>query len=451
MVPTGGIIRRKGFRRLAELPGEGRIIPFIIDRENSYLLFLTPEVKDGDTVLTPARIRIYSQDGELKSTVNDSVETPLYKAMAEINEVQYAQNFDVMVLVHENYYPILISLDNDAVSIGKFEISTVVEIVASEKINKGDFFEKDSQYELSGYLVSMNNYPKSVLFLNGRIVFGGTRNDEQRLFFSKVGNIHSFSTYKKYVTETREYADVVGTINLNTNTITISEPYEASKFKNKITDYYIDSGYFPEGTKASGMNGLSIYLSNDTTGVNFSDDIKQSVFEWMQQVNAGDSSWKGNYEVIDPHTTWRINEAYARYKIGKFLFSYDVGGNLTQIWSDEVFTIEQGEVKKCIESIDYLYNYVLERLQRKEYLNGGQFQLFISAFYGYIQGTSIGDAFCFIQTGKKAIVEYYIPQQDNNFWTLPHLIDRKISMDYKQEGAEDEQKGYGTAKLLKRV
>jgi hypothetical protein len=35
--------------------------------------------------------------------------------------------------------------------------------------------------------------------------------------------------------------------------------------------------------------------------------------------------------------------------------------------------------------------------------------------------------------------------------TLPHLIDRKISMDYKEEGAEDEQKGYGTAKLLKRV
>jgi hypothetical protein len=40
---------------------------------------------------------------------------------------------------------------------------------------------------------------------------------------------------------------------------------------------------------------------------------------------------------------------------------------------------------------------------------------------------------------------------DTALWTLPHLIDRKISMDYKQEGAEDEQKGYGTAKLLKRV
>jgi hypothetical protein len=30
-------------------------------------------------------------------------------------------------------------------------------------------------------------------------------------------------------------------------------------------------------------------------------------------------------------------------------------------------------------------------------------------------------------------------------WTLPHLIDRKISMDYKEEGAEDGQKGHRTA------
>jgi hypothetical protein len=32
-----------------------------------------------------------------------------------------------------------------------------------------------------------------------------------------------------------------------------------------------------------------------------------------------------------------------------------------------------------------------------------------------IQGTAIGDAVCFFQAGKKSLVEYYIPQQDNNF------------------------------------
>jgi hypothetical protein len=36
-------------------------------------------------------------------------------------------------------------------------------------------------------------------------------------------------------------------------------------------------------------------------------------------------------------------------------------------------------------------------------------------------------------------------------WTLPHLVDRKISMDYKQEGAKDGQKGRRAAKLLERV
>jgi hypothetical protein len=43
------------------------------------------------------------------------------------------------------------------------------------------------------------------------------------------------------------------------------------------------------------------------------------------------------------------------------------------------------------------------------------------------------------------------PQRVAVKWTLPHLIDRKISMDYKEEGAEDGQKGHRTAKLLKRV
>jgi hypothetical protein len=36
-------------------------------------------------------------------------------------------------------------------------------------------------------------------------------------------------------------------------------------------------------------------------------------------------------------------------------------------------------------------------------------------------------------------------------WTLPHLVDRKISMDYKQEGEADGKKGYRTAKLLESV
>jgi hypothetical protein len=50
-------------------------------------------------------------------------------------------------------------------------------------------------------------------------------------------------------------------------------------------------------------------------------------------------------------------------------------------------------------------------------VNATNIQAILNSRYGSdnIQGTAIGDAFCFIQTGKKAIVEYYIPQQDNNF------------------------------------
>jgi hypothetical protein len=44
-------------------------------------------------------------------------------------------------------------------------------------------------------------------------------------------------------------------------------------------------------------------------------------------------------------------------------------------------------------------------------------QAILNSRYGSdaIQATSVGDAMCFFQTGKRALVEYYIPQQDTNF------------------------------------
>jgi hypothetical protein len=50
-------------------------------------------------------------------------------------------------------------------------------------------------------------------------------------------------------------------------------------------------------------------------------------------------------------------------------------------------------------------------------VNATNVQAVLNSRYGsdMIQGTAVGDAFCFFQTGKKALVEYYIPQQDTNF------------------------------------
>jgi hypothetical protein len=49
--------------------------------------------------------------------------------------------------------------------------------------------------------------------------------------------------------------------------------------------------------------------------------------------------------------------------------------------------------------------------------NATNTQSILNSRYGSdkIQGTSVGDAMCFFQSGKKGLVEYYIPQQDNNF------------------------------------
>jgi hypothetical protein len=50
-------------------------------------------------------------------------------------------------------------------------------------------------------------------------------------------------------------------------------------------------------------------------------------------------------------------------------------------------------------------------------VNATNVQAFLNSRHGSdtLQGTAVGDAFCFFQSGKKGLVEYYIPQQDTNF------------------------------------
>ncbi|MDR2784571.1 MAG: hypothetical protein LBB83_01520 [Treponema sp.] len=50
-------------------------------------------------------------------------------------------------------------------------------------------------------------------------------------------------------------------------------------------------------------------------------------------------------------------------------------------------------------------------------VNATNIQAVLNSRYGSdkLQGTSVGDAFCFFQSGKKGLVEYYVPQQDTNF------------------------------------
>jgi hypothetical protein len=78
VIPTGGIEKRRGSRRLAKLDGDGRIIPFIITRDEAYLLFIQPgkmriyQIKAGILTLLSTQENQLAEDGY----VVDNYKTP---------------------------------------------------------------------------------------------------------------------------------------------------------------------------------------------------------------------------------------------------------------------------------------------------------------------------------------------------------------------------------------
>ena len=107
IIPTGGIKRRPGTQRLAELSGNNRIIPFIVDKNSVYILeFALNENYDPNTEGSkPGLINIWQRGALGSYSVIQSVNTD-YDSLPVIREIQYAQNYDTMIFVHKDFPPI---------------------------------------------------------------------------------------------------------------------------------------------------------------------------------------------------------------------------------------------------------------------------------------------------------------------------------------------------------
>jgi hypothetical protein len=531
VVPTGGISRRRGTRRIMGLPEEGRIIPFIIDRDTHILLFLSP-----------GKISVIV-DGVITKTVESSEDLKLYETMKQIDEVQYAQNFQIMILVQENFHPIVVEYDFDTIEIHKFEITYDIEIIKDKSINQN--FDEDDQNTNNLYLKTPLYYPKAATFVNGRLVFASTISCPQRLFFSKIGTFNNFSTYKKYITEQRDYVTIEGEIDTENDIVILTKKSDIGQFKKKLQEYYIESAYYPEDTMIAGMdNDNNIRLTRRPRGFEIDDNILNAFLDWKNNINTTDWSdeyevghWAGNVGGSNNTYASRQEWFYMKYRLDEIsLREYyevnDTPGGGGRYSGQNVTTFRLTNIKEAVLSPSDLYNQVFKSGTLGIYgraTDSGKMSIFSAAYFAYIQetlyypliitgqsfplygipdtiyqqvlennisgkistmipfytktylvdrtvtpddgftfeiasdmsdaikwigqnknllvgtetaewvipaavnatniqailnsrygsdnvqGTAIGDAFCFIQTGKKAIVEYYIPQQDNNF------------------------------------
>ena len=270
ITPTGGIHRRVGTQRVGQLGGNNRLIPFIVDKNTIYVLELglNPDYNPQTPGSKHGIIRIWKNILNVGYEVVETLYTD-YANLYEIHEVQYAQNYDTMIFVHQNYKPFEIKLsgstftasdmafdfipdvelddDYDYVMIvADSNLPTKVEgenafqykrlingvptthketypenitdfyCIVDGKLNKWNVnhwedFGEDPKID-EGLFTTATKYPGCVAFFNNRLFFASTKHKPQMVWGSAAPDnygtrYNDFCTYKKYVTVNRVVKD----------------------------------------------------------------------------------------------------------------------------------------------------------------------------------------------------------------------------------------------------
>ena len=542
VIPTGGIRRRCGTERLKKLTnGEGRIIPFVVNRDLGFLLYLTP-----------LKITVYKLvKGQIPA---DGVKGPFacnYQS-DEIGEVQYAQNFDTMVLCHENRPPLEVKLENGELKIKQLAISFKKTVVAGEGTATHEFTGKanDETYD-NGRLTQDGHYPAAVCFYNGRLVFAATKNEQQRLFVSAIkeaGKNYNFATNKVFLTERKEYIVVRGDVDLTEEIErkeVIIETEEGLKFSKPLEDYFFESPFYLPETRVVQLQGNRLKTSHGARlGVALTQAIKDDLAN-IERRSLGFDGFPTSGEfavteytvahlydpqsrpVINPECTVTVGATSIKLRVKGYIGeetgknssdkTYTLPKEIAKTYNDgntEVYKefiaglvqrhfegtrIDQENLNSAVNALknrsletmqyhlvsgevdEWYYDFapvirdkILRRYDGSENIyiplytreiiadeyptpdcgftfeiasdtndairwlavNKGLIvgtetgewiippdvhatnqQAMLNSRYGSdrIQGAAVGDATCFFQTGKKSLVEYYIPQQDSNF------------------------------------
>jgi len=162
--PQGAATRRVGTQHIAEVKDSAaktRLIPFEFSTTQTYIL------EFGDQY-----IRFYKDKGQiLSSNVAYEISTP-YRT-AELFDIKWAQSADVMYICHPNHDVRKLSRTGHT----SWTLNTVS-------------FSGSPSPGISG----SNNRPSCVSFFEQRLVFAGTNNNPQSLWFSKSGDYENFTT-----------------------------------------------------------------------------------------------------------------------------------------------------------------------------------------------------------------------------------------------------------------
>ena len=103
----GGLTRRRGMTKMADLLKSAKLVPFSVSDSEQYIIALADE-----------RIWVFAPDG----TLAQSIISPW--SYDDVARVQYAQRFGTIIFVHPDYQPRVLKKTNDGFAISLFEFST---------------------------------------------------------------------------------------------------------------------------------------------------------------------------------------------------------------------------------------------------------------------------------------------------------------------------------------
>ncbi len=231
--PTGGVTRRDGLRYIDTVEGNGRLIPFEFNAQQTYLL-----------VLTANKIDVYFDDVKITSITSPWSQN-------DISQVAWTQSADTLLLVHPDYVPqklirndlgqfvledwMFFSDENiiyqpfykfadSNVTLTPSGISGTVTLTASDDVfslghagtrmqiagKQAQILSYDSPTVITVELIedlpdtattidwfeqaysSVRGYPVTVAFHQDRLVIGGSRDLPNRLWFSRSGDLFNF-------------------------------------------------------------------------------------------------------------------------------------------------------------------------------------------------------------------------------------------------------------------
>lgn len=488
IIPTGGIMRRTGMKRHAELHGEGRLIPFIINKDENFIFEVTTQQvevtneNEETEIQTKGIIYIWRngqllKDGEGKAITIDNQWD--YNSMVAINDIQYAQNYNEIILVSKHYPPYKIEYNFDAhtftAGVMSFDFFPDVNldddfdfiILAEESLPEvtvtegviyidgkaypnGAFCLYNSKlYEYSieeedwlphnpddpdletELFTTEGNYPGSVAYFNNRLFFGGSKKQPQKVWASctpdtKKTRYNEFATYQKYITVNKTLKDedvriFSGSIALadihSTGTIIRNVTQDVTKDLLKdITEYYITNDVIPVGTKVLSADPVAKTITIDTSTVAIEED--QTGLTFTMQL------WKTHEQASSQDYDFQIIENNLVTSDCSFNFEVASSENDAIKWlaSNNFLTIgTESTIWDCPGNISAL-----------------NIQANMNGRYGSdeIQALSLDRSVIFLGQGKMSIREHYIntPQQgfqtSNIMLLAEHILTESPAVDF---------------------